>query len=89
VEGGVYLKGTLFKVSTDPTLNMSYLLAQKKLAIQVLWNYNVKLFQTEWGFFWRYWKPFSWSKKSIIVSYKINGVDAIYKIMNTTKNYSL
>lgn len=46
IEGGVYIKGTLFKVSTDPTLSLKYKLGTKQLAITALWKFYLKAFES-------------------------------------------
>ncbi len=40
VEGGIFIRGTIAKVRTDPKLTISYYwLTQKRINIQILWNY--------------------------------------------------
>lgn len=91
IEGGVYIKGTLVSVRTDPKLILKYIFAQKILELTVDWKFYLKAFSFKWGFFWRYWRLFKgWTDKKIIVEYPItNGIQKTYPILSLFKTYKL
>ena len=90
VEGGVYIKGTLVSVRTDPKVILKYLLQKKILELTVDWKFYLRAFSFKWGFFWRYWRPFKWSDKIIIKEYPIsNGIEKTFTALSLFKTYQL
>jgi hypothetical protein len=90
VEGGVFIKGTLVSVRTDPKVILKYKYTQKILELTVDWKFYLRAFSFKWGFFWRYWKPFSWSGKKIIAEWTIsNGIQKTYPVLSLFKTYQL
>lgn len=73
VEGGVFIKGTLVSLRTDPKLVLKYFYMTNKLNVALSWYFYVRAFSFKWGFFWRYWRLFSgWSSKKIIAQWTIS-----------------
>jgi hypothetical protein len=84
IEGGVFIKGTLVNLSTDPKLAIAYNLQTKTVTPTISWYLYIKAFKFEWGFFYRYWSPFSWSGKKIISKWPIsNGITQTILIYKT------
>jgi len=83
VEGGVYIKGTLVRLSTDPKLNVALDISSNSITTHITWYFYIKAFAFEWGFFYRYWRLFKgWSDKKIIASWPINnGVTQTFLIL--------
>lgn len=87
VEGGVFLDGTLVKVGTDPSVTLSFYWYSKCINVVVSWYFWLHAFQYKWGFYWRYWKPFSWSSKKIIAQWNIgNGYYQKWQILYKSWN---
>lgn len=73
IEGGVFIKGTVVRVGTDPMVTLSYYWSDKKISIAVSWYFWLAIFQFKWGFFWRYWRLFKgWSGVKIIKQWVIS-----------------
>jgi hypothetical protein len=92
VEGGVFIKGTLVSLRTDPKVILKYKYAQKLLELTVVWKFYLRAFSFKWGFFWRYWRLFKgWSQKQIIPpEYTIsNGVEKTFTALDLFKTYQL
>ncbi len=84
VEGGVFIAGTIVKVSTDPTCTLYYYLQpqHKFIIFWIKWYWEILAFQFEWGFKWRYWF-FGWKPWQIIAKWTIsNGITQKYQILN-------
>lgn len=82
IEGGVFIGGDLVKLSTDPQFKLSLNLLNKTLTTSIEWYFYLKVFQFEWGFFWRYWRLFKgWSDRKIIKKWPVsNGINQKYLI---------
>jgi hypothetical protein len=91
VEGGVFIKGTLVSLRTDPKVILKYKYAQKLLELTVVWKFYLRAFSFKWGFFWRYWRLFKgWSDKKIIAEYTIsNGIEKTFTALDLFKTYQL
>ena len=73
VEGGVFIKGTLVSVRTDPKLVLTYYYSAKKLNVTLSWYFYFRPFAFTWGFFWRYWRLFrGWSDRKIFAQWVIS-----------------
>lgn len=83
--GGVFIRGTLVKAGTDPTITLSYYFAKQEIKIQALWYFWIYAFQYKWGFFYRYWRLFKgWTGEKIIKQWTIKGIYRKYNISNKT-----
>lgn len=87
VEGGVYIKGTLVSVRTDPKLILEFkTTAPKSLKVTIDWKFYLTAFQFKWGFFWRYRKLKGWSDKKAIAEYTItNGIERTFPVLNWSR----
>lgn len=85
IEGGVFIGGTLVRLSTDPKLSLALNIKSKALTTSVVWYFYIKAFSFEWGFFYRYWRLFKgWSDRKIIKKWPVsNGITKSYLIYKT------
>jgi len=89
VEGGVFIKGTLVSIRTDPRLVLTYYYGPRRLNVALSWYFYFKPFTFNWGFFWRYWRLFrGWSRRIIIAQWSIsNPPEKSYPILNFSRDY--
>ncbi len=82
IQGGVYIGGTLVRLSTDPKLNVAVNVRTQNIITHVTWYFYLNAFSFEWGFFYRYWRLFSgWSSRKIIAKWPVtNGITQQYLI---------
>lgn len=83
IQGGVFIKGTLVKVATDPTFTLAYYFPAKQIKVYARWYFWLYAFQYKWGFFYKYWTFWKgWSKEKIIKQWTIKHVFKKYTITN-------
>jgi hypothetical protein len=74
IEGGIFIKGTIAKLRTDPKITISYYwLFVKKINIRVEWYYEILPYTYYWGFQYRTKKLFGgWNPWHTLAQWDIN-----------------